>query len=72
MAKRSKPVGSGRKAHVPPLKRYCILLTEEQAKLLRMWGRGDLTAGLRWLIETAALVVHRPTDPAQSDHLHSG
>jgi hypothetical protein len=56
--KRGKKLG--RRPHNPPLKPHCIQLTEDQAKLLRMWGRGDLSAGLRWLIEAAAPMVGKP------------
>jgi len=57
--KRWKPVGSGRKRHVPPLKRRTLSLTDEQASLLRKWGRGDMSAGLRWLITVAAPFIYR-------------
>lgn len=49
----------GRKKHVPPLKKRCMNLTDDQCKLLRMWGRGDLSAGLRWLIEAAKHLVRK-------------
>lgn len=39
-----------RKKHMPPLKKTHVSITEDQAKLLRAWGKGDLSAGLRWLI----------------------
>ncbi len=47
----------GRKAIDPPVKQRCVRLSDAQVKLLRMWGRGDLSAGLRWLIETAAPMI---------------
>jgi hypothetical protein len=48
----------------PPVKRICVHLTDEQMKLLRMWGRGDLAAGLRWLIDAAKhFVQKRPAAP---------
>lgn len=53
---------AGRKRHDPPLRRHCVTMTDEQAQLLRTWGRGDLSAGLRWLIEAAALLVRRVDD----------
>lgn len=62
MAKRKKPPGSGRKKHDPPLRKRCVNLTEDQERLLRMWGRGDLSAGLRWLIEASAPMVIKPED----------
>lgn len=53
-----KPRGHRRK-HVPPLIKTHVSLTEEQAKLLRMWGRGDLSAGLRWLVNQAKKFVKK-------------
>ena len=41
------------------LKPRCIKLSDEHCKLLRMWGRGNLSAGLRWLIEVAAPMVFK-------------
>lgn len=61
---RPKPKGSGRKKHVPPLLKKSFSVTEAQVKLLRMWGRGDASAGLRWLIDQATLVVRRAGPPA--------
>jgi hypothetical protein len=49
--------GAGRKRHVPPLKKRCVAMTDKQARLLRMWGKGDLSAGLRWLIDRAATMI---------------
>ncbi len=49
---------SGRKPNNPPTKARCVYLTDEQVRLLRMWGRGDVSAGLRWLIDvTKGMVV---------------
>lgn len=53
------PAKRGRKRNNPPCKARCICLTDEQVKLLRMWGRGDVSAGLRWLIESAKSMVRR-------------
>lgn len=50
----------GRKPNDPPTKAYCVHITEEHSKLLRMWGRGDMSAGLRWLIDAAAVMVRKP------------
>ncbi len=61
----------GRQKHNPPLKKRLLSITEEQAKLLRMWGRGDMSAGLRWLISQAAEVVYKPREdeaPVSDDH----
>jgi hypothetical protein len=52
-------VGAGRKPHNPPLKKRCVCVTDAQAKLLRMYGRGDLSAGLRWLVDVTAGKVRR-------------
>ena len=54
MAVGGKRKGAGRKKHVPPLKNRRVGITEEQAALLRRIGRGDVSAGLRWLIENVA------------------
>lgn len=60
--------GSGRKPYRPDLIRQSVRLTDEQVKLLRKWGRGDMAAGLRWLIDMAALwMVHQ----AESDPPHN-
>ncbi len=58
--------GPGRPRHVPPVKRHCVMLTEEQVKLLRMWGRGDVSAGVRWVIDVAKLLVQKPP-PRQAE-----
>lgn len=51
--------GAGRKRNNPPTKARCIHLTDEQVRLLRMWGHGDVSAGLRWLIDVAAPMIRR-------------
>ena len=38
---------------------YSFLLTPAQAKLLKTWGGGNASAGLRWLIEAAQTLVRR-------------
>ena len=67
-------MGRGRPRNDPPTKQRCVLLTDAQVKLLRMWGRGDVSAGLRWLIDAAAPIVvrasqfvHRPAHNVSSD-----
>lgn len=60
MPRGGKREGAGRKPHVPPLRCCKVYLTDEQIKLLRKWGRGNASDGLRWLIEMAARVVRRP------------
>lgn len=47
----------GRPRHIPPLKKILVSLTEEQAALVRKWGRGDLSAGMRWLIDNAKELI---------------
>lgn len=59
---------AGRKRNNPPTKARCVYLTDAQVKLLRMWGRGDVSAGLRWLIDVAAKFVSKPT--AHIQHIH--
>lgn len=54
-----KREGAGRPRNNPPTRARCVYLTDEQVKLLRMWGRGDVSAGLRWLIDAAAPVVRK-------------
>lgn len=49
--------GAGRPRNNPPTRRYTVALTEAQIRLLRMWGRGDASAGLRWLIDAAAPMI---------------
>ena len=61
--KRAKTPGSGRKKMNPPVKQRCIKLTDAQVKLLRIWGRGDVSAGLRWLIDTVAPFIRKPETP---------
>lgn len=73
MKKRIKPLGSGRKKHYPPLKRRCVSITDEQAKLLCAWGRGDMSAGLRWLIEAASVFVRKvPVERVEQRKPESG
>ena len=62
MAKGGKRAGAGRKKHNPPLRKTYVGITDEQARLLRMWGRGDLSAGLRWLIIVAEPFIRRHTE----------
>lgn len=40
----------------------CVYLTDDQARLLRRWGRGDASAGLRWLIDSAATRLVKTDD----------
>lgn len=64
----------GRPRHDPPLVCCHLSLTEEHKRLLRMWGRGDLSAGLRWLIDVAAPLIRRddtaPPRSSRENHTH--
>lgn len=62
MPRGGKREGAGRKKHYPPLRNIEVSLTEEQTKLLRMWGRGSVSEGLRWLIEVAKDLVYKPAE----------
>ena len=67
-----KRKGAGRPRNDPPTKSHNVCITDEQARLLRMWGRGDLSAGLRWLIEAAAPMVGRPVEELPARPRSSG
>ena len=54
-----KRLGAGRKPNNPPTKGVRVYLTDEQARLVRIWGKGDMSAGMRWLINNAALLIRR-------------
>lgn len=63
--------GSGPKRREGPFIRHTVLLTDEQVEMLREWGGGDLSRGLRWLMASAAPLVGpavvsipRPTPPS--------
>ena len=58
-----KRSGAGRRRNDPPTRKVSLSLTDEQVKLLRMWGRGDVSAGLRWLIDAAVPHVRRSSFP---------
>ncbi len=70
MDNKDKKVRGHRRKHVPPLKKRLVNLTEDQAKLLRKWGRGDISAGLRWLIDSAASLVLKRDDLEQVLNTH--
>ena len=59
MARGGKRTGAGRKPNNPPFKSRHIRITDEQARLLRTWGKGDLSAGLRWLINESSKLIRR-------------
>ena len=54
-----KRIGAGRPRHNPPLIPSRLHLTEDQRKLLRVIGRGDMSAGARWLIKRAGRYILR-------------
>ena len=54
-----KRKGAGQRKAAQPLTTFHIQLTVEQARLVRKWGRGNLSGGLRWLIDQAAKVVKK-------------
>ncbi len=62
MPKGGKRKGAGRKPHFPPLKKRIVVITDEQARLLRMWGKGSLSAGLRWMIDQVKEMVYKPRE----------
>lgn len=53
-----KRAGAGRKPH-PNTLVYGFRLTPAQYALLKMWGGSNASAGLRWLIDSAAPLVRR-------------
>lgn len=55
-----KRKGAGRPRSDPPTVSQSMRLTIEQIRLLRQWGRGDASAGLRWLIDQAKHLVRKP------------
>ena len=59
MPRGGKRTGAGRKRADPPTRKRYVALTDEQARLLRMWGRGDLSLGLRWLIDAAVPLLRK-------------
>lgn len=59
----------GRKPHDPPLRATMVRLTEAQMKLLRVWGKGYMAAGLRWLIDVAAPLIVKPAEAAPPQSL---
>jgi hypothetical protein len=48
--------GAGRKKQAPIFS-YSVDITHAQAELLRLWGNGDISAGLRWLVDAAEIFV---------------
>lgn len=52
-------VGSGRKKSTDPIVTYHVHITSAQASLLKKWGAGDISAGLRWLVEAASVLIQK-------------
>jgi hypothetical protein len=57
----------GRPRHDPPLRAVHVRLTEEQLKLLRAWGHGDVSAGMRWVVDTVSLLLVRKKDEKKQE-----
>lgn len=51
--------GAGRKPSGDGVATYSVRMTKSQVELLKEWGGGDVSAGLRWLVTVAELLVHR-------------
>lgn len=47
---------------------YAVRLTDRQAALLCLWGGGDMSAGLRWLIDGAAPLIGPSTVVLRKDN----
>ena len=54
-----KRAGSGRKKADNSINTYSVRITPEQVELLKLWGGGDISAGLRWLMSVAAIFVQQ-------------
>jgi hypothetical protein len=51
--------GSGRKKERPETLTYTFRLTPAQTALLKLWGGGNASAGLRWLMNVVAPLVRK-------------
>lgn len=49
--------GAGRKKKDSAREKYNVYITPRQAELLKMWGGGDISAGLRWLVDAAEPLI---------------
>lgn len=54
-----KRPGAGRKKSTDPITTYNIHITIAQANLLKLWGGGNISQGLRWLIDTSKPLVSK-------------
>ena len=52
-----KRAGAGRKRVNAPRVTYAVDVTPQQAGLLKMWGGGDVSDGVRWLVDNAAPLI---------------
>ena len=61
MVRRGQPnPNAGRKPlYNVPLRQLKVYLTDEQIKLLRRYGRGNVSGGLRWLIEQSEGLIRK-------------
>ena len=50
---------AGRKPFPELILTYSIKLTPAQAKLVKEWGGGNMSAGFRWLVEVAGPSIHK-------------
>ena len=53
-----KRAGAGRKKH-NPIVTYNVHITAAHASLLKEWGGGNISAGLRWLVDAASILIHK-------------
>ena len=54
-----KRPGAGAKRKRDPVVTYSVRISHKHAELLKTWGGGDLSAGLRWLVDASAQLVVR-------------
>ena len=54
-----KRTGSGRKRKHDPVVTYSVHITAAHASLLKEWGGGNISAGLRWLVDAASILIHK-------------
>lgn len=54
-----KRLGAGRKKSTDPIVTYSVDITHSHAELLKKWGGGDVSAGLRWLVDTVKIFINK-------------
>jgi hypothetical protein len=54
-----KRPGAGKKKSTDPIVTYSVKISHSHAELLREWGGGDISAGLRWLVNISSAVVRK-------------